>query len=104
MDMFKQSTPLSGAIEASFHKPSEHPQSYEEVLKDTKCIGEKSSLDAELFEVENQKMGQTYIDPVNTYMEFFFNTGYFSISSIFPIVKFYQILYKEKQVGNHSHA
>jgi hypothetical protein len=104
MDMFKQSTPLSGAAEASFHKPSEHPQSYKEVLKDTECIGEKSSLDAELFEVENQKMGQTYIDPVNTYMEKFFNTGYFSIASVFPIVRVYQILCKGKQVGNYSQA
>jgi hypothetical protein len=62
------------------------------VLKDTECIGEKSSLDAELFEVENQKMGQTYIDPVNTYMEKFFNTRYFSIASVFPIVWVYQSL------------
>jgi hypothetical protein len=104
MDMFRQSTPLSGAAEASFQKPSEHPQSYKEVLKDTEGIGEKSSLDAELFEVENQKMGQTYIDPVNTYMEKFFNTGYFSIASVFPIVQVYQILCKEKQVGNYSQA
>jgi hypothetical protein len=102
IDMFKQSTPLSGATEASFHKPSENPQSYKEVLKDTERIGEKSSLDAELFEVENQKMGQTYIDPVNTYMESFFNTGYFSIASVFPIVRVYQILCKAKQVGNYS--
>jgi hypothetical protein len=49
--MIRQSTSLSFAVEASFQKPSNHPQSYEEVLKDTECIGEKSSLDAELFEV-----------------------------------------------------
>jgi hypothetical protein len=104
IDMIRQSASLSFAAEASFHKPSEHPQSYKEVLKDTECIGEKSSLDAELFEVENQKMGQTYIDPVNTYMEKFFNTGYFSIASVFPIVRVYQILCKGKQVGNYSQA
>jgi hypothetical protein len=104
IDMIRQSASLSFAAEASFHKPSEHPQSYEEVLKDTECIGEKSSLDAELFEVENQKMGQTYIDPVNTYMEKFFNTGYFSIASVFPIVRVYQNLCKGKQVGNYSQA
>jgi hypothetical protein len=58
MDMFRQSTPLFGAAEASFHKPSEHPQSYKEVLKDTEGMGKKLNLDAELFEVENQKMGR----------------------------------------------
>jgi hypothetical protein len=35
IDMIRQSASLSFAVEASFHKPSEHPQSYEEVLKDT---------------------------------------------------------------------
>jgi hypothetical protein len=49
-------------------------------------------------------MGQTYIDPVNTYMEKFFNTGYFSIASVFPIVRVYQSLCKGKQVGNYSQA
>jgi hypothetical protein len=102
IDMIRQTVSLSFAAETSFHKPSEHPQSYEEVLKDTKCIGEKSSLDAELFEVENQKMGQNYIDPVNTYMEKFFNTGYFSIASVLSIVRVYQNLCKGKQVGNYS--
>ena len=104
MDMLGQSATGVCSAEASFHKPSEHPQSYKEVLKDTECIGEKSSLDAELFEVENQKMGQTYIDPVNTYMDKKFNTGYFSIASVFPIVRVYQILCKGKQVGNYSQA
>jgi hypothetical protein len=104
MDMLGQSATGVCSAEASFHKPSEHPQSYKEVLKDTECIGEKSSLDAELFEVENQKMGQTYIDPVNTYMDKFFNTGYFSIASVFPVVRVYQILCKGKQVGNYSQA
>jgi hypothetical protein len=74
------------------------------VLKDSEGIGEKLSLDAKLFEVENQKMGQTYIDPVNTYMDKFFNTRYFSIANVFPIVRVYQILCKEKQVGNYSQA
>jgi hypothetical protein len=63
---------LSFAAEASFQKPSEHPHSDEGVLKDTECIAEKSSLEAELFEVENLKMGQTYIDPVAAYMDKFF--------------------------------
>jgi hypothetical protein len=104
MDMLGQSATWVCSTEASFHKPSEHPQSYKEVLKDTKCIGEKSSLDAELFEFENQKMGQTYMDHVNTYMEKFFNIGYFSIASVFRIVWVYQILCKGKQVGNYFQA
>jgi hypothetical protein len=104
MDMLGQSATGVCSVEASFHKPSEHPQSYEEVLKDTECIAEKSSLDAELFEVENQKMGQTYTDPVATYMEKFFNTGYFSVAGVFPIVWVDQILCKGKQGGNYSQA
>jgi hypothetical protein len=104
IDMVRQSDSLSFAAEASFQKPSEHPQSYEEVLKDTEGIGEKSSFDAELFEVENQKMGQTYIDPVATYMEKFFNTGYFSVADVFPIVWVDQILCKGKQGGSYSQA
>jgi hypothetical protein len=104
IDMVRQSDSLSFAAEASFQKPSEHPQSDEEVLKDTECIGEKSSLDAELFEVENQKMGQTYIDPVAAYMEKFFNTGYFSVADVFPIVWVDQILCKGKQGGSYSQA
>jgi hypothetical protein len=104
MDMLGQSATGVCSVEASFHKPSEHPQSYEEVLKDTECIAEKSSLDAELFEVENQKMGQTYTDPVATYMEKFFNTGYFSVADVFPIVWVDQILCKGKQGGNYSQA
>jgi hypothetical protein len=35
IDMVRQSNSLSSAAKASFHKPSEHPQSEEEVLKDT---------------------------------------------------------------------
>jgi len=57
-----------------------------------------------LFEVENQRMSQDYIDPVNTYMEKFFNTGSFSISSISPVFQDYQIFYGEDQVGNYSKA
>ena len=49
-------------------------------------------------------MGQAYIDPVNTYMEKFFNTISFSISSIFPIVQVYQILCGEDQARNYSQA
>jgi hypothetical protein len=56
-DMIRQSVSGVCSAEASFQKPSEHPQSDEEVLKDTECIGEKSSFDAVLFEVENQKDG-----------------------------------------------
>jgi hypothetical protein len=104
MDMLGQSATGVCSAEASFHKPSEHPQSYKEMLKDTECIAEKSSLDVELFEVENQKMGQTYTDPVSTYMEKFFNTGYFSIADVFPIVWVDQILCKGKQGGNYSQA
>jgi hypothetical protein len=104
MDMIRQSAPLSGSAEASFQNPSEHLQSCKEVLEDTEGIGEKSSHDVELFEVENQRMGQAYTDPVNTYMDKFFNTGSFSISSIFPIVQVYQIFGSENQAGNYSQA
>jgi hypothetical protein len=104
IDMVMQSDSVSFAAEASFQKPSEHPQSDEEVLKDTECIAEKSSLDAELFEVENQKMGQTYTDPVAAYMDKFFNTGYFSVADVFPIVWVDQILCKGKQGGSYSQA
>jgi hypothetical protein len=104
IDMVRQSDSLSSAAEASFQKPSEHPPSYGELLKDTECTGEKSSLDAELFEVENQKMGQTYTDPVAAYMEKFFNTGYFSVADVFPIVWVDQILCKGKQGGSYSQA
>ena len=62
------------------------------------------SLDAELFEVENQNMGQTYTDPVATYMEKFFNTEYFSVAGVFPIVWVDQILCKGKQGGSYSQA
>jgi hypothetical protein len=104
IDMVRQSDFLSFVAEASFHKSSEHPQSDEEMLKDTEGIGEKSSFDAVLFEVENQKMGQTYIDLVATYMEKFFNTGYFSIGDVFPIVWVDQILCKRKRSGSYSQA
>ena len=57
-----------------------------------------------MFEVENQRMGQTYIDPVAAYMEKFFNTGYFSIASVLSIVRVYQNLCKGKQGGNYSQA
>jgi hypothetical protein len=73
-------------------------------LKDTECIAEKSSLDAELFEVENQNMGQTYIDPVAAYMEKFFNAVYFSVADVFPIVWVDQILRKGKHGGSYSQA
>jgi hypothetical protein len=104
MDMIKQSTPLSGSTDASFQNPSEHLQSCKEFLEDTEGIGGKPTHDVELFEVENQRMDQAYIDPVNSYMEKFFNTGSFSISSIFPIVQVYQISCREDQVGNYSQA
>ena len=71
IDMVMQSDSVFFAAEASFQKPSEHPQSDEEVLKDTECIVEKSSLEAELFDVENQKMDQTYTDPVAAYGQIF---------------------------------
>ena len=74
------------------------------MLEDTEGIGEKSSQDVELFEVENQRMSQDYIDPVNTYMEKFFNTRSFSISSIFPIFQVYQIFCGEDHAGNYSQA
>jgi hypothetical protein len=45
--MIRQSVTGVCSVKASFHKPSEHPQLYEEVLKDTECIGEKSSFDDE---------------------------------------------------------
>lgn len=104
IDMVMQSDSVFCAVEASFQKSSEHPQSDEEVLKDTECTAEKSSLDAELFEVENQKMGQTYTDPVAAYMDKFFNTGYFSVADVFPIVWVDQILCKEKHGGSYSQA
>jgi hypothetical protein len=103
-DMIRQSASLPGSVGGSPQSPSEHLQSCKEALEDTEGIGEKSSHDVELFEVENQRMGQAYIDPVNTYMEKFFNTGSFSISSIFPIVQVYQILCGEDQAGNYSQA
>ena len=46
IDMVRQSDSMFFAAEMSCQKPSEHPQSYEEVLKDTEGIGEKSSFDA----------------------------------------------------------
>ena len=104
IDMVRQSDSLSFAAEASFQKPSEYPQSNEEVSKDTEFIVEKSSLDAELFEVKNQNMGQTYIDPVAAYMEKFFNTGYFSVADVFSVVEVDQILCKGKQGGSYSQA
>jgi hypothetical protein len=57
-----------------------------------------------LFGVENQKMGQTYIDPVAAYMEKLFNTRYFSVADVFPIVWVDQILCKGKQGGSYSQA
>jgi len=104
IDTVRQSDSLSFAAEVSFQKPSKHPQSYEEVLKDTEGIAEKLSLDAELFEVKNQKMGQTYIDPVAAYMEKFLNTRYFFAADVFPIVWADQILCKGKQGGSYSQA
>ena len=104
IDMVMQSDSVSFAAEASFQKPSEHPQSDEEPLKDTECTEEKSSLDDELSEVENQRMGQTYIDPVAAYMNKFFNTGYFSVVDVFPIVWVDQILCKGKHGGSYSQA
>ena len=74
MDMIRHSTPLSGSAKASFQNPSEHLQSCKEVLEDIEGIGEKLSHDVEIFEVENQRMGQDYIDPINIYIEKIFNT------------------------------
>jgi hypothetical protein len=49
-------------------------------------------------------MGQTYIDPVAAYMDKFFNTGYFSVADVFPIVWVDQILCKGKHGGSYSQA
>jgi hypothetical protein len=82
-DMIRQSASLPGSVGGSPQSPSEHLQSCKEALEDTKSIGEKSSHDVELFEVENQRMGQDYIDPINTYME------KFSIHDPFPFLVFF---------------
>jgi hypothetical protein len=42
------------------------------------------------------------LDPVAAYMDKFFNTGYFSIADVFPIVWVDQILCKGKQGGSYS--
>ena len=57
-----------------------------------------------LFEVENQRIGQTYTDPVAAYMDKFFNAGYFSVADVFPVVEVDQILCKGKQGGSYSQA
>jgi hypothetical protein len=49
-------------------------------------------------------MGQTYTDPVAAYMERFFNTRYFSVDDVFPIIWVDQILCKVKHVGSYSQA
>jgi len=67
-DMIIQSTSFLGSVGGSPQSPSKNLQPGKEVLEDTESIGVKSSHDDELFEVENQRMGQGYIDPVNTYM------------------------------------
>jgi hypothetical protein len=54
--------------------------------------------------LKTKRMGQTYIDPVAAYMDKFFNTRYFSVADVFPIVWVDQILCKGKHGGSYSQA
>jgi hypothetical protein len=55
IDMVMQSDSLSFAAEALFQKSSEHPQSDEEVLKDTECIAENRVLMLSCLKLKTKK-------------------------------------------------
>ena len=99
IDMIRQSVTEVCSAEASVQSPLEQLQRCQEMHEDEDNRDRMPELPS-----KNQGTCHFYLDPVATYMKNFFNTGHFSIASVFPFIRVCQILCKGKQVGNYSQA